>query len=152
MIRHLGIASLGTFLVLVGCTKSPDRAIEAVLNDCAACSVKVNQSTMTAEQSARYLADQMQAMDVRDCPADFRVAFQDHIMAWRVAGAHLDANTTLNTMLEAIAAGFFDDASLLNASQRNAYLALQEINVTYRRLSLIASAYGARIPVSVVEK
>jgi len=65
--------------LFVGCSPSPDRAIEKVLNQCAKNTAKVNGSNISAAQAASFLASEMQKMDTRNCPPEFRAAFQQHI-------------------------------------------------------------------------
>lgn len=134
------------------CSRSPDQAIEAVLNRCAQNSQTVNRSEMSAAQAAEFLADEMQKIDTRGCPQDFRVAFQQHINAWRGASPAFSQNTGLNAFMEGFASGVLQDSSLYGVSQRNAAIAVQGIADTYNRLTEIAAAYGARIPRSIVEK
>lgn len=85
---------------IVGCSKSPEAAIESVLNQCAQNTQKVNNSDMSAAQAAQFLASQMQKMDTSDCPPEFRAAFQQHINAWRDASGYFAQNTPLNAFLE----------------------------------------------------
>ena len=155
LIRRIRITLVASLIAMVtslvsGCSKSPARAIERVLNNCAGQTEEINRSKMSAAQAALELARRMQAMDTRSCPADFRVAFQEHINAWRNAAEYFSADTGLNAFFEGLAAGFFEDASLLGVSARNAQLAAREINVTYQRLVTIAAAYGARVPNSEI--
>lgn len=72
-------------LCITGCSKSPESAIERVLEDCAKNSEIVNDSNMSGFEAARFLASEMQKMDTRDCPPEFREVFQQHINAWRSA-------------------------------------------------------------------
>lgn len=138
-------------LLLAGCSKSPDKAIESVLNRCAKKTEEVNASTISAAEAALFLAEEMQKMDTRNCPPDFRVAFQQHINAWRDASGAFSQNTGLNAFLESFAAGYFNDPSFIGVSQQNAAIANYRINATYNELVNIAVAHGARVPHSVVE-
>lgn len=106
---------------------------------------------MSAAQAASFLASEMQKMDTRNCPPEFRVVFQQHINAWRDASGAFAQNTTLNNFLEGFAAGFFQDPSFLGASQNNAAIAAYNINATYNELVSIAAAHGARVPESIVK-
>ena len=133
-----------------GCSKSPKDAIESVLNQCAQNSQKVNNSNMSAAQTAQFLASEMQKMDTSNCPSDFRTAFQQHINAWRDASGYFAQNTPLNTFLEGFAAGFLQDSSLYGVSQQNAAIAVQNINTTYNQLVTIAVAHGATVPESII--
>jgi hypothetical protein len=151
--KSIPFMQIGLMLLLLfigGCSTSPDRAIERILNECAEVTAEVNKSNMSAAQSADYIASRFQKMDTRNCPPEFRVAFQHHINAWREASVYLAQNTPLNSFLEGFAAGILQDPSLLGESQRNAVIAVNNINQTYYQLVLIAAAYGARVPESIV--
>jgi len=55
--------------ILTACaTPSSAGAMEDLLNKCASNTAYVNQSNMSAAEAATYFADQMQAMDTRNCP------------------------------------------------------------------------------------
>jgi hypothetical protein len=71
-------------------------AIETILNQCAMNSQRVNNSSMSAAQAAEFFSNEMQKMDTRNCPPEFRVAFQNHINAWRDAAGAFAQNTPLN--------------------------------------------------------
>ena len=142
----------GTLLIGPGCARKPASAIEATLNKCAQLSQTVNASKMNSAQAATYLATEMQKIDVRGCPEDFRVAFQQHINAWREAAPYLSQNTTLNAVLEGVAAGVLEDPSLIGTAQRNSSLVLGRVNQTYSELVTIAASQGARVPVSQMNK
>lgn len=135
-------------LFISSCSKSSDDAIESVLNDCADKSAYVNNSAMSAAKAAQYIALEMQKIDTGDCPPEFRTAFQQHINAWRNASGYFAQNTPLNAFLEGYAAGHFGDASLYGVSQRNAAMAIQNINNTYYALVNIAAKHGAKVPES----
>lgn len=107
---------------------------------------------MNSAQAATYLATEMQKIDVRGCPEDFRIAFQQHINAWREAAPYLSQNTTLNAVLEGVAAGVLEDPSLIGTAQRNSSSALGRVNQTYSELVTIAASRGARVPVSQINK
>lgn len=139
-------------LLLEGCSKTPAGAIEGVLNGCAADTEKVNRSNMSAAEAARRLALKWQTIDTRDCPRDFRVAFQEHINAWRTASGYFAQDTNLNAFLEGLVSGYFQDSSMLGHAAQNAIVAAQNINATYERLTTIAAAYGARVPNSEVSR
>lgn len=146
----LVIVALACLLPFGGCSRGPGAEIEAVLNECARLSQQVNESKMNSTQAALFLADKMQEIDTRKCPQDFRVAFQQHINAWRNAASAFDQNTPLNTFFEAFAAGLLKDFSQLGASQQTLNSAIAGINSTYERLTEIATSHGARVPRSVV--
>ena len=132
-------------IILGGCSPSPSSAIEKVLNDCAKNTHRVNNSNMSSAQAAAFLASEMQKMDTRNCPPEFRVAFQRHINAWREAAGAFSQNTLLNSFLEGFASGITGDPSYLGASQNNAAAADYQIHATYNQLVSIAAAHGARI-------
>ena len=144
--------SLCVALLVGGCSRSPSSAIEHVLNKCANDAKFVNQSTMSSAQAATYLADEWQKTDTRDCPPEFREAFQEHVNAWREASTCFSEDTPLNAFLEGFASGYTQDPSLFGASHQKAAIAAQNINSTYDRLVNIAAAYGARVPTSYVNK
>jgi len=147
------LASLALIiLILAGCSKSQGHAIEDVLNRCARTAKRVNNSKMSAAEAAVYLANEAQKIDTRDCPPEFRAAFQANINAWREAAGYFSRNTALSAALEGFAAGYFQDSTLYGASQQNAAMATQNINSTYYQLVNIAAAYGARVPTSVVNR
>jgi hypothetical protein len=139
-------------LVLVGCSKTADRAIEDVLNRCARITKHVNSSKMSAAEAATYIANEDQKIDLRDCPPEFRVAFQQHINAWRQAAPYFAQDTGLAAFLEGFAAGMSGNDSMVGLTHENASIASQNINSTYYQLVNLAAAYGARVPNSVVSK
>lgn len=153
IMRHLRIFIAVTFtFAMCNCSRGPGGEIETVLNKCAQYTQQVNASKMSAAESALFFADKMQAIDTRGCPQDFRIAFQQHINAWRDAAPAYSQNTTLNVFLEAFAGGLANEYSQIGASQQGAAIATARINSTYERLTEIAASHGARIPRSVVEK
>ncbi len=105
---------------------------------------------MSAANAAKYLSGEMQKMDTRACPPEFRLAFQQHINAWRDGSTLFARDKTLRSFLEGLAAGYFRDASLFGQAHRKAKAAVEQINQTYNQLSSIAAAYGARVPESTV--
>src|SRR5690349_7619577 len=74
---YIAIAALGFAInsALTGCSQTPS-AVEDLLNQCAANSKRVNTSGMEPGQAARFIVTQMEGMNTRDCPAEFRAAFQ----------------------------------------------------------------------------
>ena len=137
-------------LFTLGCSKSPDRAIEDVLNQCAELSGEVNTLQLPAPMAADYLVSGMQKIDTRDCPPEFREAFQGHINAWHNAASHFANNTALNSVLEGFYSGFTGDLSMFGQSNYAASQAAEYISITYYQLTEIASYYGARIPRSEI--
>lgn len=87
-LRVLKISLLAFFmlfstLLLISCNKKNyAHEIERVLNICAENTKKINASSITVQEAAVYFASEMQKIDVRKCPEDFRVCFQRHIFAW----------------------------------------------------------------------
>ncbi|HPA21135.1 MAG TPA: hypothetical protein PLU30_25555 [Verrucomicrobiae bacterium] len=144
-----GWVALGLLIGLSGCGRSPDSAIESVLNRCARLTDQVNRSQAAPGQAAAFLASAMQEIDTRGCPPDFRVAFQQHINAWREAAPYFARDTGLNAFIDGFAAGLLRDPSLFGASGQAAAAASQNINATYYRLASIAAMHGARVPNSV---
>jgi len=99
----------------------------------------------TAAQ-ARHYARELQRIDTRDCPADFRVAHQDLVAAWEIAIPYLASNTPLTPLLEGFIGGLTNDYSGVGLSEHQAQLAVQQIKDCYQSLHRIAVAHGARIP------
>jgi len=99
----------------------------------------------TAAQ-ARHYARELQRIDTRSCPAEFRVAHQDLVAAWETAIPYLASNTPLTTFLEGFYGGLTNDYSAVGLSSHQANLAAQQIKNAYQSLHRIAVAYGARIP------
>lgn len=144
------VMAFGLTLALLGCGRSPETAIESVLNRCARLSDQVNRSQAKPGEAAAFLAASMQDIDTRACPPEFRLAFQQHINAWREAAPYFAQDTGLNAFIDGFAAGLMQDASLVGASGQAAAAASQNINATYYQLVNIAAAHGARVPNSVV--
>lgn len=99
----------------------------------------------TAAQ-ARHYALELQRIDTRDCPAEFRVAHQDLVAAWETAIPYLASNTPLTLILEGFFGGLTNDYSGVGLSGHQAQLAAQQIKNSYLSLHRIAVAHGARIP------
>lgn len=142
--RHLSLLLL---CLLAGCG-GPASEIEGVLNRCTEISAEVNRSTMTSAQAASFVATEFQKIDTRDCPEDFRRAFQAHINAWTAASHTFQANVPLASFLEGFVGGYTGDYSQVGATAYDQQQAIQYINVTYFKLVEIAAAHGARIPKS----
>lgn len=85
---------------LAGCSRSPGDAITRVLNTCAETPRKVAVYNNNPGLQARFVAEEAQKIDIRDCPADFRGAFQAHIFAWQQSAAALQNNTAGAAVLE----------------------------------------------------
>lgn len=136
-------------LIASSCSKSktPAQAIEQVLNDCAAITEQVNQSNMSPSQAANHIAKEAQALDVRACPEEFRITFQQHITAWRQAAPYLDnSNVALIGFMEGLYGGYTGDHSQVGNTAREAQASVQRIETTYNKLTEIAARHGARIP------
>jgi hypothetical protein len=99
----------------------------------------------TAAQ-ARHYARELQRIDTRSCPTEFRVAHQDLVAAWETAIPYLASNTPLTLILEGLYGGLTNDYSTIGLSSHQAQLATQQIKNAYQSLHRIAVAYGARIP------
>ena len=138
------------FSLLIGCSKSDGERITDILNQCAQNSHKAASLNSNPGAQANYIASSLQSMDVTKCPADFRMAFQAHSVAWQQAVASF-ANDNMGTaFLEGLVAGATDDPRFIGQAGGQAAYAAQEINRTYYTLTQIAAKYGARIPRSVV--
>lgn len=143
--------NIGLFLiVLSGCSQSPAGRIERVLNRCTEISKEASKFQDPAAQ-AGYVADAIQGIDTSRCPPDFRVAFQEHINAWRHAESAYSANTFGNNILEGALAAITENPQMIGQTAFAAGDAFQHINATYYRLVTIATAHGARVPLSVVD-
>jgi hypothetical protein len=100
------VASLGILLLgsgrFTGNTEA--YAIEKVLQKSAGISRDAQRKfPKNHAAQARYFAIELQKVDTRSCPPEFRVAFQDNIEAWETAIPYLAANTPLTMFFE----GFF---------------------------------------------
>lgn len=144
-----GVLAVGLSFFQVSCSRSPADAITEVLEASASVSKKASAFGTYGEQ-AKFVADSFQTIDVTDCPADFRMAYQEHILAWRAAIPAFEANTGTAAFGEGVVAGFTGDPQYLGQAQAQADSAGQRINGTYATLASIAAKYGARIPTSVV--
>ncbi len=138
-------------LILSGCGKpSSVEAIETALNRCAKLSAQANSANLSADEAAYYIATEGQKVDIRDCPADFRQAYQRHFNAWDRAAYLLPSNTPLNAFLEGIVGGASGNLAMIGKTSRETAEALNEVSETYYQLVEIAAAYGARVPRSGV--
>lgn len=153
--KHFSVfASLILSLVLAvsGCSRSPARPIENVLNQCAKISADANALHANSSTTAGYVADHMQTIDTSACPQDFREAFQIHINAWREAQNANARNTLDNALVEGAVAEIRQDSSGIGAAASAADAANQDINATYYQVTEIAAKYGAKIPRSAVNQ
>ena len=131
------------------CSKSPGSCITSVLDECAAIGKRASAYSDPAAQ-ANYVAVSFQKVDVSDCPADFRVAFQSHVNAWQQSSAAFAQNTGGTAFVEGVAAGLTGNTDYIGQANNRAAYATQQINATYYALTEVAAKYGARIPRSVV--
>lgn len=131
-----------------GTSRNPEAAaIERVLEK----SAKVAQAAKTKfpqDSNARfsYFARELQKIDTRACPSDFRVAYQDHIQAWNTAIPYFASDNFLTSVLEGFVGGLIDDFSGVGFANYQAQLAAHDIQETYHATNRIAVAHGARIP------
>jgi len=121
-----------------------------VLNKCADTSHKAAIYNNNPGLQARYIAHEAQKIDIRDCPPDFRQAFQAHIFAWQQSAAALQNNTAGAAVMEGALAGATGDSRFIGQANQDAAIAVQQINETYFVVTEIAQRYGARVPTSVV--
>ena len=149
--RHLTLFTFALSLLLMsGCNQSPAARIERVLNQCAKIAAKASVYQDTSVQ-AGYVAREFQAVDVSDCPPEFRAAFQDHVNAWSQAQISYGQNSVANNIVQGAVAALTDNPSSIASLGLQAFAANQDINNTYYRLTMIAATYGARIPHSSVQ-
>lgn len=96
--------------------------------------------------AARHFARELQRIDTRNCPAEFRVAHQDMVTAWEISIPYLAADTALTSFLEGFFGGLTGDFSGVGRSSQQAQQATQLLQAAHQALDRIAVAYGARIP------
>jgi hypothetical protein len=96
--------------------------------------------------AARHFARELQKIDTRNCPAEFRVAHQDLVNAWGTSIPYLAADTMLTSFLEGFVGGLTGDFSGVGRSSQQAELATQHLQGAHQSLHRIAVAYGAKIP------
>ncbi len=144
------VVSLGILLLGLGdgWGGSPEAAaIEKVLNqDQALCLEAKSKFPNSAAQATRHVAERMQQIDTSRCPPEFRLAFQQHVNAWRQSVPYIQADTPVTAFFEGLYAGATDDYSVLGLSSQQARLANEQVNVSYREVLNVAAVYGARIP------
>jgi len=97
-------------------------------------------------RQSRFIASELQKVDTRGCPPEFRVAYQRNVDAWEIAIPYLEANNPETWLLETFFGVLANDSSRMGLSNHQARLAAQNIDATYRELREIAVAYGAHIP------
>jgi hypothetical protein len=140
----LGLLALLVFMLGGGSEVS---AIEDALAEGIQISQKAaRQFPDSAAQQAKFVAYELQKVDTRRCPPEFRVAYQRNIDAWETAIPYFQADNPLTSFLEGFFGGLSNDYSAVGFSDYQARGAAQNIDGTYRELRTIAIAYGARIP------
>ncbi|MEC5129492.1 DUF4339 domain-containing protein [Verrucomicrobiales bacterium BCK34] len=100
----------------------------------------------SASQQAKFVAYELQKVDTRGAPPEFRIAYQRNVDAWETAIPYFEANNPAVWFLEGFFGGLSNDYSAVGFSDYQARGAAQNIDGTYRELRTIAVAYGARIP------
>jgi hypothetical protein len=139
---------------LAGCGKSRSTAaIERVL--------QADKGTTTEVRSATEVVRRMEAIDMTDCPNDFKAAYLAHIYAWKsVATVEWKAVALKNeaestgTMVEAFVRGFFLDPFGKSNELRAEFRHLQaeydaahnEVKQTFLKVEQIAIGHGADLP------
>jgi S1-C subfamily serine protease len=86
--------------------RSPASEIQSVLNQCAKIAKKASALNVNPAAKDGYVADGFQAIDASRCPQDFRIAFQEHINAWRNAPFDGQEMNTTYFRLTKIAAAY----------------------------------------------
>jgi len=120
-----------------------------VLEKCATKSQEAAKYTDVAAQ-ANFISRTFQEINVTHCPADFRMAFQAHAIAWQEAVPAYSNNSAGTAFVEGFAAAVTQNPEYVGQANQQANYASQKINDTYYVLTQIAAKYGARIPRSVV--
>ena len=96
---------------------------------------------------ARYCAE-LESLDMSDCPADFRVAYREHMRAWRqMEGAIREIP---DSFLEGVWQGFLNGlsgesdggASRLRGDLRNA---INGVTSTWNNVEQVGAKYGAAL-------
>jgi len=99
-----------------------------------------------ATSQSRFIASELQKVDTRGCPLEFRVAYQRNVEAWEIAVPYFQADNPLTSFLEGVYGGLNNDYSGIGTSNYQARLAAQNIDETYQQLKMTAVALGAGIP------
>ena len=81
------VAIVLVVFISVSCSPSNKKAIETVIAKDKAISesFEAPKSIADAKKMLASIVDQMQRINLDDCPEDFRVAYQKHINAWQQA-------------------------------------------------------------------
>ncbi len=99
-----------------------------------------------AARQSRFIAFELQKVDTRGCPPEFRVAYQRNVEAWEIATPYFHADNPMTSFLEGLYGGLSNDYSVIGTSNYQARLAAQNIDETYQHLKMTAVALGAGIP------
>lgn len=145
LIVSLGISLSGTG---GGTSRNPEAAaIERVLEqrDRIYRDAAKNFRGSTAD-AAQHFARELQRIDTRDCPTEFRVAHQDVVTAWGTSIPYLAADTPVTLVFEGVVGWLTDDFSGIGLSNQQAQLATQQLQAAHQSLHRIAVVHGARIP------
>lgn len=158
MSRSLSIfPSIALMVAYSGCSASEDKQKDAVLRVLRADDEHSKQwrglpQNAPPSKVARSLASYCSAMeqiDTSDCPADFRVAYTQHIRAWR------DVQAAVAQLPDGFLDGFF--MGLFNGVVRreldgganrlegNLNRAIERVRATWEEVEKIGAKYGAAI-------
>ncbi len=99
-----------------------------------------------ATRQSRFIASELQKVDTRECPPEFRVAYQSNVEAWEIAIPYFEADNPLTSFLEGVYGGLSNDYSAIGTSNYQARRAAQNIDETYQQLKMTAVALGAGVP------
>lgn len=99
-----------------------------------------------ATRQSRFISSELQKVDTRACPPEFRVAYQRNVEAWEIAVPYFQADNPMTSFLEGVYGGLSNDYSGIGTSNYQARLAAQNIDETYQQLKMTAVALGAGIP------
>jgi hypothetical protein len=150
-VRRFGFLALALVIAgLTACNRSPSAQIERVLDRCEAIGRQASNMNLDAASKAHFVATSFQEIDVSGCPEDFRVAFQQHVNAWRQFQMAASNNNIVNNVVVGAVAGMTNDPSGIGQIQSDEASAQDAVNQTYYQLTEIAAEYGARVPNSVV--
>ncbi|MBL9080859.1 MAG: hypothetical protein JNK76_03585 [Planctomycetales bacterium] len=155
-VLNVAVFSVTCLLVVTGCGRSEtevhrDAILKVLQVDKShgpqvRASLKSAPSLADAADAINRYCDEMDKLDMSQCPADFRLAFRQHIRSWRSAGATLLKMPdgfwdgllmgTVNTLTGELDGGM----SRLASEYKQAEQAIKE---TYNEAERIAAQYGA---------
>lgn len=92
------------------------------------------------------IVTRMQMIDTRQCPEDFRVAYQKYIAAFIEIGPYLKTSAHINAFMESFMAGLTGNPNWEQTGPESE-AALARITSAYNEMTIIAVKHGARIPV-----